>query len=358
MEGDPDGSNMPARTPRRFVLDMYSSRYPLWSMPEADVERIRALLSPEWELIRVTDEADGSGDGLSRPSPSRMEALRDAEVYCGFGVPREVFSLSERLRWVHSGAAGVGGSLYPEMLERDVIFTNSAGVHGVPVAEHAVAMMFYLARALDQVEASRRAGRLWDRDRIARMPSPVAELFGSVVGIVGYGGIGREVGRQAKGLGMRVWATRRRPGRELPEHVDRMFGPDGLHEMLAGSDYVVITVPHTRETDGLIGAAELSTMKPSAALINVSRGRVVDEQALIEALRERRIRGAGLDVFREEPLPPTSPLWDLDNVCLTPHVAGVSPRFWERETELILENLRRYLTGEPLLNLVDKRAGY
>ncbi len=349
---------MPARAPRRFVLDMYSSRYPLWSMPEEHVERLRAALPPEWELVRVTDEADGSGDGLSRPSPGRAEALRDAEVYCGFGVPREIFSLSDRLRWVHSGAAGVGSSLYPEMLESDVIFTNSAGVHGVPVAEHAVAMMFYFARAFDQVAASRRAGRLWDRDRIAGTPSPVAELFESVVGIVGYGGIGREVGRQAKGLGARVWAMRRRPSGEPPDYVDRMFGPDGLHEMLAGSDYVVIAVPHTRETDGLIGAEELAAMKPGAVLINVSRGRVVDEDALIEALRARRIRGAGLDVFRDEPLPATSPLWELDNVCLTPHVAGVSPRFWERETPLILENVRRYLSGEPLLNVVDKRAGY
>jgi phosphoglycerate dehydrogenase-like enzyme len=327
-------------------------------MPERDVERIRAVLPPEWELIRVREEADGSGDGVSRPTPSFMEAVRDAEVYCGFGIPREVFAASDRLRWVHSGAAGVAGSLYPEMLESDVIFTNSAGTHGIPVAEHAVAMMFYFARGLDQVEASRRRGRLWDRDRVSGAPGPVGELFRSVAGIIGYGGIGREVGRQAKGLGMQVWAMKRNPGEQLPEHVDRVFGPEGLRELLGGSDYVVITVPHTPETDGLIGAAELSAMKDGAVLVNVSRGRIIDEDALIEALREGRIRGAGLDVFREEPLPRASPLWDLDNVCITPHTGGVSPRFWERETELILENTRRYLAGEPLLNVVDKQAGY
>jgi phosphoglycerate dehydrogenase-like enzyme len=243
------------------------------------------------------------------------------------------------------------------MLESDVIFTNSAGTHGVPVAEHAVAMMFYFARALDQVAASRRAGRLWDRERVARVPGPIGELVDSVVGIIGFGGIGREIGRRAKGLGMRVWAVDRDTG-SASHDVERLVVPEDLETVLAGSDYVVISVPHTAETDGLIGAAELAAMKSSAVLINVARGRIVDEEALIEALRAGSIRGAGLDVYREEPLPEDSPLWELDNVCLTPHLAGVSPRFWERETELILENTRRYLAGAPLLNVVDKRAGY
>jgi phosphoglycerate dehydrogenase-like enzyme len=344
--------------PRRFVIDMFSSRYPLWCMPEGDVERIRAVLPPDWELVRVREEADGSGDGLPRATPGLREVLRDAEVYCGFGIPRELFAASEKLRWLHSGAAGVGGSLYREMLESDVVFTNSAGTHGVPVAEHALAMMFYFARALDQVQASQRAGWLWDRDRIACAPSPVAELTGSVVGIIGLGGIGRQVARRARALGMQVWALDREPAAGAGGEADRLFGPGDLEALLKGSDYVVLTVPHTAETDGLIGAGALAAMKPGAVLINVSRGPIVDEEALIAALRAGSIRGAGLDVYSDEPLPPTSPLWELENVCLTPHVAGVSPRFWERETELILENLRRYLAGEPLLNMVNKQAGY
>jgi phosphoglycerate dehydrogenase-like enzyme len=357
MRGRPDGSNMTPASPRRFVIDMYSSRYHLWCMPEEAAERIRAALPPEWEVIRVMEEVDGSGDGSSVVGAAALAALEGAEVYCGFGVPRAVLAAGKQLRWVHSGAAGVGGSLYPEMLESDVIFTNSAGTHGVPVAEHAVAMMFYFARAFDQVEASRRRGRLWDRDRIACWPSPVGELVDSVVGIIGFGGIGREVGRRAKGLGMEVWAVDSDPGR-ASEDVDRLLGAEDLETVLAGSDYVVLSVPHTRQTDGLIGAAELALMKGSAVLINVARGRIVDEEALIEALRSGSIRGAGLDVYRDEPLPEDSPLWELDNVCLTPHLGGVSPRFWEREMELILENTRRYLAGEPLLNVVDKRAGY
>ncbi len=343
---------------RRFVIDMFSSRYPLWCMPEADAERIRAELPPDWELVRVREEADGSGDGTPRITPTLLQALRGAEVYCGFGIPRELFAASDALRWVHSGAAGVGGSLYAEMLESEVIFTNSAGTHGVPVAEHAVSMMFYFARALDRVVASRRAGKKWDREPISVAPNPVRELNGSLVGILGYGGIGREVGRRARGLGMRVWALRRHPAAEPATEVERQLGPSDLPELLAAADYLVIVLPHTRETDGLIGARELAMMRRDAVLINVSRGGIVDEEALVEALRAGAIRGAGLDVFRVEPLPGSSPLWDLDNVCLTPHVAGVSPRFWERETELILENTRRYLAGEPLLNVVNKRAGY
>jgi D-2-hydroxyacid dehydrogenase (NADP+) len=343
---------------RRFVIDMYSSRYPLWCIPEADAERIRAALSPDWEVVRVQEEADGSGDGVPRSTAALRQSLRDTEVYCGFGIPRDVFAASDRLRWVHSGSAGVGGSLYREMWERDVVFTNSAGIHAVPVAEHAVAMMYYFARGLDHVAASRRSGVLWDRDRIACRPSPAAELFESVVGVVGYGGIGREVGRQAKGLGMRVWALKRVRGRGRSDYADRLFGPAELDELLAGSDYLVIAVPHTRETSGLIGAEELGRLKRSAVLINVARGDIVDEAALIAALRAGAIRGAGLDVFRSEPLPATSELWDLDNVCLTPHIGGVSPRFWERETALIIENIRRYLAEEPMLNVVDKQAGY
>lgn len=345
-------------SPRRFVIDMYSSRHHLWCMPEASAERIRAALPPGWEVVRVMEDVDGSGDGPAHVGAAALQALEDAEVYCGFGIPREVLAASEKLRWVHSGAAGVGGSLYPEMLESDVIFTNSAGTHGVPVAEHAVAMMFYFARAFDKVEASRRAGRLWDRDRIACASSPVGELVGSVVGIIGLGGIGREVARRARGLGMDVLAVDRDPAPGKSQDADRLFGPEDLEAVLAGSDYVVISVPHTRETDGLIGPVQLAAMKDGAVLINVARGQIVDEGALIEALRAGSIRGAGLDVYWDEPLPADSPLWELENVCLTPHIGGVSPRFWERETELIVENIRRYVAGEPMLNVVDKKAGY
>lgn len=336
---------------------MYSSRYPFWCMPEEDVERIRSVLPADWDVKRLRGEADGSGDGVARFSDELAAALSDAEVYCGFGIPAQAFGASRSLRWVHSGAAGAGGSLTPESMESDVVFTNSAGTHGVPVAEHALAMMFYFARALDRLAQGHRDAR-WDRDAISGFDSPVRELTDATLGVIGYGGIGRELARRAKGLGMQVWATRRRPGGETPADLDRLFAATELNEVLAGSDYVVLTVPHTAETDRLVGARELALMKPTAVLINVARGPIIDEGALIEALESGRIRGAGLDVFEEEPLPSSSPLWRMDNVCITPHVAGLSPRFWERETSLIIENTRRYLAGQPLLNVVDKGAGY
>ncbi len=348
---------MTSSSSRRFVIDMYSSRSLTWCMPERDVGRIRAELPETWELVRLTEEADGSGDGAPRSTPGLLEAIREAEVYSGFGISRELFLAAQKLRWVHSGAAGVGGSLFPEMVKSDVILTNSAGTYAVSVAEHAVAMMFYFARAFDQVEAGRRE-RAWLRTRVSGFDSPIRELAGATLAIIGYGGIGREIARRAKGVGMQVWAIRRNPERGASDDVDRLFGSGQLSEVLAEADYVVISIPYTPETDGLIGAPEIAAMKRNAVLINVARGRIVDEGALSEALSARRIRGAGLDVFREEPLSASSRLWDLDNVCITPHIAGISPRFWERETDLIIDNMQRYLSGEALLNQVDKARGY
>lgn len=327
-------------------------------MPDADVERIRAALPDDWTVVRLTEEAVGSGDGVPRTSEPLREAVREAEVYCGFGIGRELFAAAAQLQWVHTGAAGVGGSLFPEMVESDVVFTNSAGVHGVPVAEHAIAMMFHFARGLDIV-ASNRAARRWGRERLSELDLPIREITGARLGLIGYGGIGREVGRRARGLGMVVWALKRHPDDpEAAAEVDRLLGPDDLDVLLAAADYVAIAVPHTAETDGLIGRRELEAMKEGAVLINVARGAIVDEDAVVDALKRGRIRGAGLDVFEEEPLPGSSPLWDLENALITPHIAGTSPRFWDRETDLILENIDRYLSGGRLLNVVDKRAGY
>ena len=211
--------------------------------------------------------------------------------------------------------------------------------------------------------------REWPQGRWALFASQ--ELRGATLGIVGYGSIGREVGRIGKCFGMRVVAAKRSvneardtgyklPGTGDPEAQmpDRIYPPERLREMLAECDFVVISLPLTSETRGLIGEEELQAMKPTAYLVNVSRGGIVNEPALIKALQEGWIAGAGLDVFEMEPLPPDSPLYDLDNVILSPHVAGFSPHYDERASDLFAENLRRYLAGEELLNLVDKKAGY
>lgn len=341
---------------RVFLVWMEAPDFPLWHMPAETEERLHGALGPGWELRRLEVAADYTGDGAERVPPPLLEAIEDAEVFCGYGLPREAFRAARSLRWVHSGAAGVGGTLYPEMRESDVVLTNSAGLHAEPMAEHALAMALHFARGMDvAVRAAR--GRRWSQPELAGAGSPVRELAGRTLGVLGYGGVGSAVGRRAAALGMRVLATRRSPGEDPPE-VDRMFGPEGLDEVLEASDVVVVALPETEETRGLVGERELRLLGSEGVLIHVSRGPVVQEAALVAALEEGSIRGAGLDVFEEEPLPPEHPLWEAENALLTPHVAGVSPRFWERETGLLLDNVDRYLRGDALRNRVDKRRGY
>jgi phosphoglycerate dehydrogenase-like enzyme len=338
---------------------MYSTSQPHWSMPADSVARVRETLGDEWTVHTIEHEIDATGDGPPATPRPVLEAIADAEVYFGFGIAPDAFREARRLKWVHSGAAGIGGSLFPEMLESEVLLTNSAGVYAEPMADQALAMMLYFTRGLDGAVAGMRA-REWRREAIVGPGGGVTELAGAVVGIVGYGGIGRALGRRAHALGMRVWALRRSEpaAGDRPDEVEWVSGASGLDELLNESDYVVLTVPQTSETTGLIGERELNLMPRSAVLINVARGRILDEEALAAALGAGRLRGAGLDVFREEPLPPDSPLWKLDNVLITPHIGGTSQRFWDRQTELMVRNIGNYLAGLPLENLVDKRLGY
>lgn len=345
---------------RRFLVWMHAPDVPQWHLPAASRERIRAALGPGWELVALDVPLHATGDGASASPPELLEAIRDAEVYCGFGVPRDAFLEARRLRWTHSGAAGVGGSLFREMRASDVVLTNSAGVHAEPMAEHGLAMILHFARGLDRAVRAQAAGE-WAHAELTGPESPLlreeGEIGGRVLGIVGYGGIGSALGKRAHALGMRVRAIRRTSGDSPPE-LERLDGPEGLPGLLSASDYVALTLPETSDTRQLIGEPELALMRPGAVLINLARGAIVDEDALAGALAERRLRGAGLDVFRREPLPPEHRLWTLDNVLMTPHVGGTSGRFWERETDLIVRNVRRYLAGEELENRVDKERGY
>ncbi|MBX6362631.1 MAG: D-2-hydroxyacid dehydrogenase [Gemmatimonadetes bacterium] len=344
---------------RRLVLNLRDRR-PIWEMPAWVLDAVTDAL-PGWEIVVPAAETDGIGDGTSAAPPELIEAVRGAELYFGFGMPRNLFVAATtgpdaRLRWVHSGSAGVRGTLYPEMREADVILTNSAGIHGPPIAETVLGMVLYFARGLDYGVAAQRAGR-WDQEPFYRADSPVREIAGATLGILGLGGIGREVATRALALGMRVLASKRRPG-EAPPGVELMLGEEGLTRVLRESDYVVVALPDTDATRGLLSAERLDEMRRDAVLVNISRGTVIDEAALAARLATGRLRGAGLDVFEREPLAPDSPLWRLPNVLILPHVSPVSPRFWRRETELIVDNIRRYLEGRPLRNVVDKRHGY
>lgn len=363
------------------VLDM-NDRRPIWAMPPWVPERIREALPEGWTLAVVSAETDGAGDGAGRVAPEALDAVEDARAYLGYGIAPEILRRGRRLVWVHSGAAGVGSSLTPEMKASPVIFTNSAGVHAPPMAETVLGMILFFGRGLDLALANQREGR-WSTEPFYREGAPMGELSGATVGILGFGGIGREVGRRVAALGASVLAWKRRPGdREAlaplltpvgggESMVDRFEiraaseGPGALEEVLERSDVVVVTLPDTPGTRGLLDAAALARLKDGALLINVARGKLVDPDALTAELASGRLRGAGLDVFAREPLPPDDPLWRLPNVLITPHVSAVTTRFWERETELILHNLRCLIRGAPpppagecWVNVVDKTAGY
>jgi phosphoglycerate dehydrogenase-like enzyme len=344
---------MPER--RRLVVNLRDRR-PVWAIPPSCVDEIRAALPDDWECVVVDAFADGTGDGREAGGEA-TGAARGAEIYLGWGVPREILmTAGGALRWAHSASAGVGGVLYREMRESPVVLTNSAGTHAEPIADTVLAMMLHFARGIDFAVRAQ-AERRWDKSPFDAGDTPVRELADATVGLLGLGGIGQAVARRASALGMRVVATRRSSA-EGPPGVEVMTGDDRLERMLAASDYLVVTVPRTAETEGMIGARELALLPRGAVLVNVSRGDVVDEAALVAALRSGRLRGAGLDVFAAEPLPAGSPLWSLSNALVLPHVSGTSPRFWRRETDLIVANLRRYLSGQPLVNTVDKHAGY
>jgi phosphoglycerate dehydrogenase-like enzyme len=290
------------------------------------------------------------------------------EVLCGWGTLPDDISAAANLRWVQVASAGVNGLLEHPIMQNDVMLTNASGIHATWIAEYVLAMMVNLVRRWHQL-LFLKWGHGWPQDRGFALGD--GEIWGKTIGIVGYGSVGREVARLCQSYGMRVLAVKRDPGdlrdcgyclpgrgdREgrIPEVVD---GPEGLIEMLPQCDYVLVSAPLTRATEGLIGATELAAMKPTAYFINIARGELVDEQALTEALRQGRIAGAALDVFSQEPLPPANPLWDVPNVIMTPHISGASPVYNDYLVELFAENLRRYAAEQTLLNLVDKDRQY
>lgn len=351
---------------RKLVTWLYSPDYPAWCIPDASLSQLGEALGAGWDVVPMREPMWAGGDGSRTVPDSVRHEMREAEVYVGFGISRELFMAAENLRWVHSAAAGARASLFPEMVASDVLFTNSAGIHAEPLAEWTLAAMLYFARGFD-IAMRAKYEHVWRYEPLAGRTSPLRELASSTVGIIGFGGIGSAVGRKAKALGMRVIALRRNPEVDMDADgttpgpgvpADETLGPGELPRLLDAADYVVISAPETRETTNLIGPAELARMRPGSVLINLSRGAIVDEDALVDALRSGRLRGAALDVFRREPLPHDSPLWGMEHVLLTPHTGSITPAFWERETSLILENVRRYLAGEPLENAVNKSGGY
>jgi phosphoglycerate dehydrogenase-like enzyme len=326
------------------LLIMIHHRFELWEAPDWFDQKLRQDF-PDLEIVRLSAQ-DGN-----------EEEFDDAEIIFTWSLKPEQLQRAAKLRWIHSPAAAVNQLMFPELVQSDVIVTNGRDVHGVVVAEQVMAMIFALARNLPRAMRLQ-AQHVWGQEHMwNEVPRP-REVAGATLGLVGVGAIGREVAKRAAAMGMRVIATREDIRKEKPPNVDKVFAANDLSRLLAESDYVVLAAPVTAATQKLMDKKSFNDMKPEACLINVARGWLVDEAALAEALRSKKIGGAALDVFEKEPLPPDSPLWDLDNLLITPHTGGITEKAWERQYAFFADNLRNFMNGRPLAAMVDKRKGY
>ncbi len=294
-------------------------------------------------------------DAWDRDTLRRL--LPDADVAFTPFIDRDIFASATRLRWVQSPAVGVGNLMFAELRASDVVITSARGIRARAIAEHVLGVTIALARKLP-VAIRAQAAHRWAQDELEGASVDVRTLHGRRMGIVGLGSIGLELVKIAAPFGFRISAIRRRATEPPPSGVEHVWPPDRLPDLLAQSDVVVLAAPHTPETKRLIGRREIGCIKRGAFLINIARGKLIDDEAVIEALRDGRLRGAALDVFTQEPLDASSPYWDLPNVIVTPHVSGALQDYWTPLVALFSENLRRFERGEPLMNVVDKSAGY
>ncbi len=302
---------------------------------------------PDW-MARVRDLGVEACEAESETAA--LDLIVDADAFYGRMTPA-LLAAAGKLRWVQATSAGLDGYFFPELRESEVIVTNLRGIYSDVIAEHVFALLLSLARGIPVYFRSQLEGR-WEK-RVA----PVIHVAGTTLGVLGLGGIGLAVAERGHAFGMRVLALDPAP-KGRPDFVERIYGVDELHAMLGEVDFFVICVPHTGQTDRLIDAAALKAMKQSAIFINIGRGKVVDLAALTRALQQGELAGAGLDVFEEEPLLEGHPLWAMENVMITPHVGAESDRIEDRRIGLILENVRRFRDGSPLLNVVDNKEGY
>jgi D-2-hydroxyacid dehydrogenase (NADP+) len=317
--------------------------FALWNPPPEMPERIRA----RWPEMRV----------VHLPRYDRiLDELPDTDIFVGFSLRPEQFAHSRKLKWLHSTAAGVGQLMYPELRKSGIEVTNASGVHRIPMAEHILGTLIALARRFPDCFRYQQQAR-WAQQELWNAPVRPRELRGQILLFIGFGAIGREVAKMIRPLGMRVWAVTR-SGRAEEGLAEQVFPASKLDEALPQADFVVLAAPETPETLKMMGAREFALMKPSAYFLNVSRGALVDEPALISALEQRKIAGTALDVTSQEPLPPENPLWKLDNAFITPHISAASEHLWERQTDLMMENLERWFAGDELLNRVDLNRGY
>jgi phosphoglycerate dehydrogenase-like enzyme len=314
-----------------------------WRPKPVLAESIRARY-PEMRVLHLPNY-----DTLPRELP-------DSNIFVGYSLRAEQLVHARELKWIHSTAAGVAQLIYPELRQSGITVTNASGIFSVPMAEHNMGLILAMARNFPdsvryQDQSKWSVQDLWDK------PQHLTEINGSVLLIIGYGSIGRELARRAKAFDMRVWGVTR-SGNGDSTHTEKILPISQLNEALPHANYVVISAPETSETNHLIGAEQIARMKHGARLINVARGSLLDEVALISALQSGALGGAALDVTGMEPLPAESPLWHAPNLFITPHTSAISERLWLRETELLLKLLGEWFDGKPLSNRVDFSRGY
>jgi phosphoglycerate dehydrogenase-like enzyme len=317
--------------------------------------RFQLWNAPPWLAPRLKDRFPKHTFTQIASLDNLIQELEDTDILIGYQLRPEQFAHARRLKYIHTTTAAVHQLMFPELIACDVRITNSAEIHGRVVAEHAIALIFTLAKAIPasvryQLRSEWGQQELWNR-------TPPREITAAILLVIGLGSIGNEVARMAKTLGMHVVGVREHPERGAGE-ADEVYGPQELNQLLARADYVVLAAPLTRKTEALFDEHAFAQMQKTGFFINVSRGPLVDEDALAKALRDNVIAGAALDVFSVEPLPADSPLWRLDNLLITPHTAALTDKLWDRHFARITENLTRYFAGEPLLGEVDKRRGY
>jgi D-2-hydroxyacid dehydrogenase (NADP+) len=300
-----------------------------------------------WPEIRV----------VHLPDYERLpQEIPDTDIFIGSSLRPDQFRLARKIKWVHSTAAGVSQLMYPELCESGIVLTNPSGIFSPPMAEHTMGLMVALARNFpDSVRFQDRAQ--WGQQQISGSLGPLNELNGQLLLIVGYGSIGRELARRARAFDMRVWGVNR-SGKGDAAHVEKILPVTELDAALPHADWVVLAAPETAETQKLIGVAQFARIKRGARLINIGRGTILDEGALVGALESGHLRGAAVDVVTTEPLSAESELWGTKNLFITPHTSGVSDRLWQKETTLLMDLLERWFDDRDLFNVVDFSRGY
>lgn len=298
----------------------------------------KAIGRKKIEIVEVSDSA------------AALTHASDADIIAGFPATIPPLTNAKNLKWLHSFSAGVDRVLRPEVLASPIVVSNSSGIHATPIAEHVIGFMLLFTRRFYQTFKNQQ-NHIWNKD------DTIAELRGKTVLIVGMGAIGTEVARLVHAFGASALALAR-ARRSKPAFVKELKTADALPRLLPKADFVVVALPHTKDTQHFFGTREFRRMKQTAVIINIGRGPLINERELINALQKKVIGGAGLDVTETEPLPGESPLWDMENVIITPHHSGLSEKYMDRAVELFCENLRAFARGKPLRTLVDKKLGY